>query len=186
MRTKPRLITANIGLSLVSFIAWPLALAFSGLAVASDYTCDGFIGSFAVRPEHKGGSTPQPDGNGRFILLPESKVALKVVKDDAGFAAVLGDSVSGEWERRPLQVGLPEDKEKEMLAEGGRLPHKLTCALWGKGLLLWQFSASSTDNPSESEDRDRRKYPQKTPYVMIYQAGVFAGHIGLYRVTAQD
>lgn len=186
MRINSRLTTSSVGLLRASFIALPLALAFSGSAVASDYECDGFIGNFDVRPEHKGDLNLQPDGNGRFILPRENEVVLKVVKDDAGFAVVLGDSASGEWERRPLQVGLPEDKEKEMLAQGGRLPHKLTCALWGEDLLLWQFSAGSADNPSESEDRDRRKYPQKTPYVMIYQAGIYAGHAGLYRLTAQD
>ncbi|MBA1189399.1 hypothetical protein G7Z99_10120 [Pseudomonas entomophila] len=177
MRTKPRLITANIGLSLVSFIAWPLALAFSGLAVASDYTCDGFIGSFAVRPEDKSIVETFP---------PRDEVVLKVVKDDAGFALMAKDSASDQWVRIPLKVGLPEEKEKEMRAEGGTLPDQLTCALSTEGLFLLQFSAGSGDNPSESEDRDRRRYPQKTPYVMFAQAGFVAGGGGLYRVTAPD
>ncbi|WP_438284442.1 hypothetical protein [Pseudomonas alabamensis] len=177
MRIDSRLTTTNTGFLRASVIALPLALAFSGSAAASKYECDGFIGSFAPQPEDKSIIETSP---------PRDEVALKVVKDAAGFALMAKGDVAGQWVRIPLKVGLPEDKEKEMRAEGGTLPDQLTCALSTEGLFLFQFSAGSADNPSESEDRDRRRYPEKTPYVMFTQAGFVAGEGGLYRVTAPD
>lgn len=176
MRIDSRLTTTNIGFLRASVIALPLALAFSGSAAASKYECDGFIGSFAPQPEDKSIIETYP---------PRDKVALKVVKDAAGFALMAKGDVAGQWVRIPLKVGLPEAKE-EMRAEGGTLPDQLTCALSTEGLFLFQFSAGSADNPSESEDRDRRRYPEKTPYVMFAQAGFVAGGGGLYRVTAPE
>jgi len=166
MRTLSRFISKNIGISLVSLLAWPLALTFSGSAVASDYACDGFVGNFAV-------------GSG-------DEATLKIVKEGAGFTAMFEGDTPDDWERVPLKIGVPEDKEEEMLAEGGRMRKQLTCALWADGLFLFQLRPGSADNPSESDSRNSSQYPRKTPYLMVVRAGPAVGQAGLYRVAAQD
>lgn len=165
MRTLSGFTSKNIGISLVSLLAWPLALTLSGSAAASDYACDGFVGSFAS--------------------ASEEETTLKVVKDGTGFAVLMKGDVPGEWVRMPLKVGLPEEKEKDLLEEeeGRKVLSQFKCALWTDGLYLWQFREGSPDNPSESENRNRRTYPRKTPYMMVTQAGFVAGDSGLYRVT---
>ncbi len=165
MRTFLRLPVLKIGVPFFSLVALPLALSLSSSATASEYSCESFIGSFAG--------------------VPDGETALKVVKDGSGFAALAPGDTPDSWERMPLQVGLPDDVKSEMLAEGGKVT-PLTCALWGDGLLLWQFAPGSPDNPSESESRSRSKYPQKTPYMMFINGGFASGESGLYRVTAQD
>ncbi|WP_085692107.1 MULTISPECIES: hypothetical protein [unclassified Pseudomonas] len=142
-----------------------IALTFGTTATAADYACDGFVGSFANRPDNE--------------------AVLKIVKDGNGFVVLVQGDSPDDWERVPLKVGIPEDIQKELLAEGRKMI-PLTCALSADDVLLWQFPAGSPDNPSESKSRDRSKYPQKTPYLMIVNGGVVAGETGLYRVRTED
>ncbi|WP_349974853.1 hypothetical protein [Pseudomonas sp. WHRI 8519] len=142
-----------------------IALTFGTTATAADYSCDGFVGSFASRPDNE--------------------AALKIVKDGNGFAVLVQGDLPDDWERVPLKVGVPEDVQKEMLAEGKKMT-PLTCALSADGIILWQFPAGSPDNPSESKSRNRSEYPQKTPYIMVVNGGVVAGETGLYRVRTED
>lgn len=165
MRTFLRLPVLQISLPYCSLVAVPLLLSLSSSLLASEYSCESFIGSFANKPD--------------------GEAALKVVKDGNGFAALVPGDAPGSWERMPLQVGLPEEVRNEMLAEGGKVT-PLKCALWGEGFGLWQFAPGSSDNPSESESRSHSKYPQKTPYMMFIHDGFAAGESGLYRVAIQD
>lgn len=165
MRTFLRLPVLQINAPFGSLVALPLVLSFSSSILASEYSCESFIGSFANKP------------NGEAVL--------KVVKDGYGFAALAPGDAPDSWERMPVQVGLPDEVKNEMLAEGGKVI-QLKCALWGEGFVLWQFAAGSPDNPSESESRSRSKYPEKTPYMMLIRDGFAAGESGLYRVTTQD
>ena len=142
-----------------------IAQTFGTTATAADYACDGFVGSFSNRPDNE--------------------AAVKIVKDGNGFAILAQGDSPDDWERIPLKVGVPEYIQKEMLAEGQKMT-PLTCALSAEGVLLWQFPAGSPDNPSESKSRNRSKYPQKTPYIMIVNGGMAAGETGLYRVRTED
>ncbi|PVZ39624.1 hypothetical protein [Pseudomonas sp. CC120222-01a] len=142
-----------------------IALTFGTTATAADYACDGFVGSFANRPDNE--------------------AVFKIAKDGDGFVLFAQGDSPDDWERVPLKVGIPEDIQKEMVAEGRKMI-PLTCALSADGVLLWQFPAGSPDNPSESKSRNLYKYPQKTPYFMVVNAGVVAGETGLYRVRTED
>ena len=165
MRSSRRSPVSKIAIPLLSLIALPLVLAVSSSVTASEYACDGFVGSFATQPD--------------------DEAAFKVVKDSGGFALLVHDDNPDAWERMPLNVGLSEDVRQEMLAEGGKLI-PVTCSLWAEGILLWQFPDGSPDNPSESSSRNLSRYPQKTPYIMIVNGGVAAGESGLYPVRAKD
>jgi len=147
-----------------------IALTFGTTATAADYACDGFVGSFSNRPDN---------------LRPENEATVKIVKDGNGFAIFVQGDSPDDWERLPLKVGVPEYIQNEMLAEGKKMT-PLTCALSAEGVLLWQFPAGSPDNPSESKSRNRSKYPQKTPYIMIVNGGMAAGEGGLYRIRTED
>lgn len=142
-----------------------IAMTFGTTVTAADYSCDGFVGSFANHPDNE--------------------AVLKVVKDRKGFAMFVQFDSPDDWERVPLKVGVPEDVQKEMLADGKKMT-PLTCALSAGALLLLQFPAGSSDNPSESKSRNRSKYPQKTPYVLVVNGGVAAEETGLYRVRTED
>lgn len=142
-----------------------IALTFGTTVTAADYSCDGFVGSFANRPDNE--------------------AALKIVKDGNGFAMFFQGDSPDDWERVPLKVGVPEDVQKEMLADGKKMI-PLTCALSADEVLLWQFPTGNPDNPSESKSRNRSKYPQKTPYIMVVNGRVAAGETGLYRVRTED
>lgn len=138
---------------------------FSGSASAAEDNCDDFVGNFATKPHEE--------------------VQLKIQKVGTGYAVLVEGDSPGSWERMPLEIGLPEEMKENMLTEDGK-PIPLTCALSAEGLLLLQFPAGSPSNPSESASRQVSKYPQKTPYMMVTQAGFVSGESGLYRVKADN